>query len=112
MREFDAYVRANAGRIPNYGERHRAGEGDLHGVHRIHRQPGNQQAHGQKQQMRWTPRGAHLLLQVRTRVLNDHLADDFHRWHPGFTHCSPGAEGLAAAASPPTVFPLSSGSCV
>jgi hypothetical protein len=39
-----------------------------------------------KQQMRWTPRGAHLLLQVRTRVLNNDLADDFHRWYPGFTH--------------------------
>jgi len=35
--------------------------------------------------MRWTPRGAHLLLQVRVRVLNDQLADDFHRWHPAFT---------------------------
>jgi hypothetical protein len=32
-----------------------------------------------KQQMRWTPRGAHLLVQVRTRVLNDELAADFHR---------------------------------
>ena len=26
VREFDAYLRANAGRIPNYGERYRAGE--------------------------------------------------------------------------------------
>jgi len=26
MREFDAYLRANVGRIPNYGERYRAGE--------------------------------------------------------------------------------------
>jgi hypothetical protein len=40
------------------------------------------------QQMRWSPRGAHLLLQVRTRVLNDDLADDFHRWHPSFAHTS------------------------
>ena len=38
-----------------------------------------------KQQMRWTPRGAHLLLQVRTCVLNDQLADDFHRWYPGLS---------------------------
>ncbi len=35
-----------------------------------------------KQQMRWSPRGAHLLLQVRTRVLNDDLAADFARWYP------------------------------
>ncbi len=26
VREFDSYIRANAGRIPNYGERQRAGE--------------------------------------------------------------------------------------
>ena len=35
--------------------------------------------------MRWTPRGAHLLLQVRTRVLNDQLAGDLHRWYPGLS---------------------------
>jgi hypothetical protein len=37
-----------------------------------------------RQQMRWTLRGAHLLLQVRTRVLNDELADVFRRWYPEF----------------------------
>jgi hypothetical protein len=37
-----------------------------------------------KQQMRWSLRGAHLLLQVRTRVLNDDLSADFARWYPGF----------------------------
>jgi hypothetical protein len=41
-----------------------------------------------KQQMRWTPRGAHLLLQVRTPVLNDELATDFRRWYPRFMHAS------------------------
>ena len=49
-----------------------------------------------KQQMRWTPRGAHLLLQVRTRVLNDELAADFHRWFPGFTHMDPDQRASAA----------------
>lgn len=38
-----------------------------------------------KQQMRWSPRGAHLLPQRRTRVLNHDLAADFGRWYPGFT---------------------------
>jgi hypothetical protein len=51
-----------------------------------------------KQQIRWTPRGAHLLLQVRTRVLNDQLAGDFRRWHPAFTHQPPKAEDLITAA--------------
>jgi hypothetical protein len=37
-----------------------------------------------KQQMRWTPRGAHLLLQTRTKVLNGDLEDTFRRWYPAF----------------------------
>jgi hypothetical protein len=60
-----------------------------------------------KQQMRWTPRGVHLLLQVRTRILNDDLAGDFHRWHPGFTHAAPEPGELAAAAEPSRGFPRS-----
>jgi hypothetical protein len=52
-------------------------------------------APAKKQQMRWTPRGAHLLLQVRTRVLNDQLANDFHRWYPHFTQ-EPDLATLAA----------------
>ena len=38
--------------------------------------------------MRWSQRGAHLLLQIRTRVLNDDLAGVFHRWYPAFTRAS------------------------
>ena len=35
-----------------------------------------------KQQMKWTKRGAHLLLQVRTHVLDGDLRDRFCRWYP------------------------------
>ena len=35
-----------------------------------------------KQQMRWTQRGAHLLLQIRVQVLNDNLRKTFGRWFP------------------------------
>ena len=35
-----------------------------------------------KQQMRWTPEGAHLLIQVRTQVLNKEWAKKFHSWYP------------------------------
>jgi len=41
-----------------------------------------------KQQMRWTQKGAHLLLQVRTRALNDDLKDTFCRWYPGMVATS------------------------
>ncbi len=37
-----------------------------------------------KQQMQWTPRGAHLLLQVRTQVLNEDWEDTFRKWYPNF----------------------------
>jgi hypothetical protein len=32
--------------------------------------------------MRSTPRGAHLLLQVRVQTLNDDLHATFERWYP------------------------------
>ena len=48
------------------------------------------------QQMRWSPRGAHLLLQLRTRGLNGDLAADFTRWYPGFTTPAQPAAAVAA----------------
>lgn len=35
-----------------------------------------------KQQMPWTPRGGHRLLQTRTKVLNGELAAMFQEWQP------------------------------
>jgi hypothetical protein len=46
------------------------------------------------QQMRWDPRGARLLLQVRVRVIDGQLRDDFARWYPEFPSIDP---TLAAA---------------
>ncbi len=83
--EFDSYIRANAGRIPNYGERQRAGEAISTAFTESAVNQVISKRMVKKQQMRWTPRGAHLLLQVRTRVLNDQLAADFHRWYPGLS---------------------------
>jgi hypothetical protein len=37
-----------------------------------------------KQQMQWTPRGAQLLLQTRTKVLNNDLENVFRGWYPEF----------------------------
>ncbi len=33
--------------------------------------------------MRWSKSGAHLLLQIRTRVLDGTLRTKFQSWHPG-----------------------------
>ena len=35
-----------------------------------------------KQPMRWSMSGAHFLLQIRTRVLNDELRSCFEQWYP------------------------------
>jgi hypothetical protein len=88
VNEFDSYLHANAGRIPNYGERRRAGEAISTAFTESAVNQVISKRKVKKQQMRWTPRGAHLLLQVRTRVLNDTLTNDYRRWYPGFTHTS------------------------
>jgi hypothetical protein len=73
-------------RTPNYGERRRAGEAISTAFveSRVNQVISKRMV--KKQQMRWTPRGAHLLLQIRTRVLNDTLTNDYRRWYPNFTH--------------------------
>jgi hypothetical protein len=37
-----------------------------------------------QQQMGWSQRGAHLLLQIRTRVLNEEWENTFRGWYPAF----------------------------
>ena len=39
-----------------------------------------------RQQMQWTPRGAHLLLQTRSRALDGTLRPLFDRWYPGLAN--------------------------
>jgi DNA-binding NarL/FixJ family response regulator len=51
-----------------------------------------------KQQMQWTLRGAHLLLQTRTKVLNEDLDDLFRRWYPKFRPQPPTQEPDRKAA--------------
>jgi hypothetical protein len=45
--------------------------------------------------MRWTKRGAHLLLQVRTEVLNDDLWTTFEYWYPGMVSADVPQEAAA-----------------
>lgn len=85
LAEFTGYIKTNAAFICNYGERHRCGETVSSSIAESAVNQIISSRMVKKQQMRWTPRGAHLLLQLRTRVLNDDLADDFNRWYPGFT---------------------------
>jgi len=75
-------------RIPHYGGRYRAGETISTSFVESAVDQLVSKRMVEKQQMRWTPRGAHLLLQVRARVLNNQLADDFHRYYPRLHKCS------------------------
>jgi hypothetical protein len=84
LTEFTGYIRANTAFICNYGERHRCGEAVSSAMAESAVNQIISARMVKKQQMRWTPQGAHLLLQLRTRVLNGDLADDFNRWYPGF----------------------------
>jgi hypothetical protein len=104
MREFDNYIRANAGRIPNYGERRRAGEAISTAFTESAVNQVISKRMVKKQQMRWTPQGAHLLLQIRTRVLNDQLHADFHRWYPNLTR-APDTTTIATAHAPECCTP-------
>jgi hypothetical protein len=61
-----------------------AGGDDQHGVRRINNQPVVSRRFVKLQQMHWTLRGAHLLLQTRTAVLNDELEGVFRGWYPLF----------------------------
>jgi hypothetical protein len=95
--EFATYIRANTAWIPNYGERYRNGEAISSAFVESAVNQVISKRMVKRQQMRWTPRGAHLLLQLRTRVLNDDLAADFRRWYPTFMPPTSSTEVEAAA---------------
>ena len=80
--EFYEYIKANSQFIPNYGERYRHGEAVSSAVAESTVNEVVSRRMAKKQQMRWTQKGAHLLLQVRTKALNNELKDSFKRWYP------------------------------
>ena len=65
VREFGDYIRANREFIPNYGDRWRNRERIATGFVESTVNQVIAKRMVKKQQMRWTKRGAHLLLQVR-----------------------------------------------
>lgn len=89
--EFVGYIEHNQHRIPSYAERRRAGEAISSATAEGAVNQVIAKRMVKKQQMRWTPHGAHRLLQIRTRVLDHHLDDDIHRWHSAPTDQAPQA---------------------
>jgi hypothetical protein len=82
--ELRTYVERNRQFIPNYGERYRSGERIASGFVESAVNQVVSKRMVKRQQMGWSQRGAHLLLQIRTRVLNEEWENTFLRWHPGF----------------------------
>jgi hypothetical protein len=90
VQEFAMYIERNGGFIPNYGERYRTGERISTGFVESTVNYVVSKRMVKKQQMRWSQRGAHLLLQIRTRVLNGEWEATFRQWYPGFrAHTTP-----------------------
>jgi hypothetical protein len=84
IEELHTYIQRNQAFIPNYGERYRNGERIASGFVESAVNQVVSKRMTKRQQMQWTQRGAHLLLQIRTRVLNQEWEDTFRRWYPAF----------------------------
>ena len=85
-REFAAYIASNTTSLINYGERYRSGEPISSAFVEATVNAVVSKRFAKKQQMQWTRRGAHLLLQVRTRTLDGTLRSTFEGWFPGLAN--------------------------
>ena len=85
VNELQRYINRNAYMIPDYGARWRAGQTISTAFIESLVNSLLAKRFVKKQSMQWTPAGAHLLLQVRTRTLNDDLAATFRTWYPDFS---------------------------
>ena len=82
--DFEIYIKNNSQFIPNFGDRWRQGERISTAFVESTINQVVSRRFVKKQQMQWTLRGAHLLLQTRTKVLNDELEGTFRLWYPRF----------------------------
>jgi hypothetical protein len=82
VHEFRGYVAVNKPFIPNYGGRYHHGETISTAFAELTVNQVVSRRMVRQQQVRWTQRSAHLLLQVRTQTLNDDLRATFGRLVP------------------------------
>jgi len=85
VREFGGYIATNQQFIPDYGDRYRNDETITTSFVESAVNQVVSKRFVKAQQMRWSQRGAHLLLQVRTQVLNKELRGRFQQWYPGMS---------------------------
>ena len=84
--EFRTYVTRNTGTNANYAERHRYGERVSTAFAESTANTVVGKRFSKRHQMRWSKRGAHLMPQTRTRVLDGTLRAKFQSWYPGLFH--------------------------
>ncbi|MGH7044542.1 MAG: ISKra4 family transposase [Acetobacteraceae bacterium] len=84
--EFATYIANNVRSLINYGERFRSGERISSCLAESTVNAVISKRFAKRQQMQWTPRGAHLLLQTRVRTLDGTLSTMFARWFPGLAN--------------------------
>ncbi|QHV95634.1 hypothetical protein [Spirosoma endbachense] len=84
LNDFSTYVRQNTTSIVDYSERHRYGERVSTGFVESTVNQVIAKRFVKHQQMQWSKKGAHLLLQARTKVLNEEWDDCFRVRFPGF----------------------------
>jgi hypothetical protein len=82
MREFQVYIASNEASLINYGERYRSGERISSAFVEATVNAVVSKRFAKRQQMQWSRRGAHLLLQTRTRALDGSLRAAFEHWYP------------------------------
>ena len=97
MSDFDIYIRNNRTFIPNFGERYRHGETISTAFVESTINQVVSRRFVKKQQMNWTLRGAHLLLQTRTTILNHELTICFGGGIPSSEHKRPEPPTLCCA---------------
>ncbi len=96
--EFHTYITNNAHAIPNYGERWRYGERVATSFVESTVNVVIGKRFAKRQQMQWSKKGAHLLLQTRTRTLDGTLRGMFAKWYPGMAANSQESSTIAKAA--------------
>jgi len=105
VEELHTYVERNQALIPNYGERYRNGERIASGFVESAVNQVVSKRMVKQQQMGWSQRGAHLLLQIRTRVLNEEWENNVSELVPSIS--AAGRSGGQQRCLTPRNLPLS-----
>ena len=84
IKELLRYLKNNEDSLANYGRRYRNGRRISTAIMESAVNQLIDKRISKSQQMRWSPMGAHSLLQVRAELLDGRLGAAFSRWYPGF----------------------------